>query len=386
MPALLILGAAFSPGNSQNYVKEAYPPPQQHVFYAFLPHLSASVDGLLPCPPSKFGIHTMLQDYPVSEIRAHLDLAKELVGECGLVKYIVADIGVNGKNPDLAKAAEFVRQAYQRNLVPVLRMQGHLQRQAWQKPARDYSQTGQMYAEALLQIQKLSGHKVPYIQLWNEPNLAGEWGGSPNAAEYSSFHVATGKAIRKSSPGTKLTNAPLAMTEGTPDGLNINTFRFIDDMFTAEPTLADYIDVLAVNEYARSAGCLGMKENEAECLGGYRLQLANIAKHFQAAGLDVPKVMIMEASPSIVSSSWEAGPTIQASFTPEQFTRFYMQLLNDSRVEGIIPFSLTAGKRGEWQGFAWADSSLRPGAYFRAVSSLRTRWQAHLKDGSSGAP
>ena len=64
--------------------------------------------------------------------------------------------------------------------------------------------------------------KIHYYQVWNEPNLFGEWGGSPpNPAEYLAMLRAVGQAIRTADPDARIVLAGLAPTiETGPDNLS----------------------------------------------------------------------------------------------------------------------------------------------------------------------
>ena len=63
---------------------------------------------------------------------------------------------------------------------------------------------------------------VRYYQVWNEPNLLGEWGGRPpNAAEYLAMLRAVGTAIRDADPDARIVLAGLAPTiETGPENLS----------------------------------------------------------------------------------------------------------------------------------------------------------------------
>lgn len=64
--------------------------------------------------------------------------------------------------------------------------------------------------------------KVRYYQIWNEPNLIGEWGGRPpNPAEYLAMLRAVGQAIRDADPEARIVLAGLAPTiETGPENLS----------------------------------------------------------------------------------------------------------------------------------------------------------------------
>ncbi len=64
--------------------------------------------------------------------------------------------------------------------------------------------------------------KIRYYQVWNEPNLLGEWGGRPpDPAQYLQMLRAVGRAIRAADPDAQIVLAGLAPTiETGPDNLS----------------------------------------------------------------------------------------------------------------------------------------------------------------------
>jgi polysaccharide biosynthesis protein PslG len=87
--------------------------------------------------------------------------------------------------------------------------------------------------------------RIAAYQIWNEPNLAREWGGrTPNAAEYVALLKACSEAIRTADPGAILISAGLAptgtyTTEVQPDDM------YFQAMYDAG--FQQYIDVAGVN-------------------------------------------------------------------------------------------------------------------------------------------
>ena len=138
-----------------------------------------------------FGINTFVQDSCDSNatLSSQLDKAAALTGWHGWVKQLLPGIGVDWQEaPQCYK--DFVNQAYDRGLNPVIRLQGAHAGSYWHKPPADGTLNYQSYAWALGRVvnslPKRNGFQL-YIQVWNEPNLDTEWGLQPNAREYATF-------------------------------------------------------------------------------------------------------------------------------------------------------------------------------------------------------
>ena len=73
--------------------------------------------------------------------------------------------------------------------------------------------------------------KVRYFQIWNEPNLFGEWGGRPpDPAAYLDMLRAVGTAVREANPDAVIVLAGLAPTiETGPD--NLSDLLFLDRLY-----------------------------------------------------------------------------------------------------------------------------------------------------------
>ena len=88
--------------------------------------------------------------------------------------------------------------------------------------------------------------KIRYFQLWNEPNLIGEWGGPPDAQAYTALLKAAYLAAKQANPDAQILMAPLAPTEERgPD--NISDLIYLQQMYDAGAK--DYFDIANVMVY-----------------------------------------------------------------------------------------------------------------------------------------
>ncbi len=147
-----------------------------------------------------YGAHTFVQDLCLREfIDFQLDQALALVGSGGYVTQLFYRITPATTGPDPC-AVYFVNAAYDRNLVPILRLQGVWNPAGfWQKPnpgpSGDYAGIATAFARYVQGLPRRNTHPL-YVTIWNEPDLWVEWSGVPNAGEYGRFFVAVSNAIR----------------------------------------------------------------------------------------------------------------------------------------------------------------------------------------------
>ncbi len=148
-----------------------------------------------------YGVHTFVQDLCLTPfIDLQLDQALQLVGSGGYVTQLFYRITAATTGPDEC-AIYFVNAAYDRNLVPILRLGGEWNPVGfWERPDPgpdgDYSEIAAAFARYVAGLPRRDTHPL-YITIWNEPDLAVEWSGRPSAAQYGRFFVAVSSAIRR---------------------------------------------------------------------------------------------------------------------------------------------------------------------------------------------
>ncbi len=87
--------------------------------------------------------------------------------------------------------------------------------------------------------------RIDAYQIWNEPNLAREWGNRPpNAAEYTQMLKATSEAIKSVDPFPLIISAGLAPTTRNDDVARPDTY-YIQEMYDAGA--APYFDALGAH-------------------------------------------------------------------------------------------------------------------------------------------
>ncbi len=87
------------------------------------------------------------------------------------------------------------------------------------------------------------GDNVPFIQVWDRPNLADNWGGEPaTGAEFGRYLEAAWRGARAGNAGVKIVSPELAVSSGLSTGQG--DLDFIDDMY--EAGMAPYFDLLGI--------------------------------------------------------------------------------------------------------------------------------------------
>lgn len=89
--------------------------------------------------------------------------------------------------------------------------------------------------------------RIQYFQIWNEPNLAGEWQGEKvDPVRYVEMLKIAYKRAREANPNAVILSAPLAQTLDD-SGENLTDLSYLDTMYRAGAK--NYFDVLGANAY-----------------------------------------------------------------------------------------------------------------------------------------
>lgn len=112
-------------------------------------------------------------------------------------------------------------------------------------PPQDFNN----YANFVAAIATRYKGRIGHFQVWNEPNLNGEWGGKPISPEqYGLLLKYTWEKVKAVDPTALIVTAGLAQT--TEDGVktnNLNELDFIDRLYKSGA--GPYFDILSVMDY-----------------------------------------------------------------------------------------------------------------------------------------
>lgn len=104
--------------------------------------------------------------------------------------------------------------------------------------------------------------RITAYQVWNEPNLAREWGGqAPNAADYTALLKACSEAIRAADPAAIIISAGLSPT-GTYDDWAHPDDVYLNELYDAG--FQQYTDVVGLHAPGYSPPSMSLEEAEAQ--------------------------------------------------------------------------------------------------------------------------
>ena len=111
-----------------------------------------------------------------------------------------------------------------------------------EEPPADFQDYGDFMAEL---AERYKG-RVSHYQIWNEPNLAHEWGTAPDPEGYVDLLRVGYESVKAVDPDIKVLSAPLAITlERSPRALV--ELEYLDQMY--QHGAFDYFDIMSANAY-----------------------------------------------------------------------------------------------------------------------------------------
>jgi uncharacterized repeat protein (TIGR01451 family) len=316
-----------------------------------------------------YGVHTFVQDLCTeSYVDFQLDKALELVGVGGHVTQLLYPVtaATQGPNPCWVY---FVAGAYDRQLVPVVRLQGEWGGDCWLKPEPDspgnYTSLAQAYKRVVAGLPRRDGH-VLYVQVWNEPDLPLEWDGEPSAAEYGHFFVDVAAAIHSIGDGRiKVLNG--ALTPGN---------ALFTRQLTGVPGFVNSFDLWASHCYPLNhPPGYNIHDGTARyaqyAIDSYLLELRTLAQHGGRTGI---KVLLTETGYGLYDRTFrfEGYPAIT-----EDNRAYYMRLAFQDfwaswpEVVGITAFELV-DPYNTWPKWDWLyPGTDQPHKQYTVVKGLR---------------
>ncbi len=200
----------------------------------------------------KAGVHTRLEnEVEAWKIKKTLEMVREM-GTPWIVEYFPWAFSEPRKGSYNFEHADLVMDHANRQGLTVIARLGLVP--DWARPkdaistflAEEHYQDFADYAAAF--VSHFQG-RVTYVIIWNEPNLALEWGyRAPDPKAYTELLCTASRAIREANPDVVILAGALAPTIGDPTGdLGVNDLDFLQAMYDAGA--APCFDALAVHAY-----------------------------------------------------------------------------------------------------------------------------------------
>jgi hypothetical protein len=178
---------------------------------------------------------------------------------------------------------------------------------------------------------------LKWWELWNEPYFAYAWSGhTPEPEAYGRDALAAAEAAKAVSPSVKLLIAADYQESAQTGGSSPEEKTWINDMFTAAPTLGKWIDGVSVHPYGGDPS-LPLKETGGylDTSGQWGFQrIDTIREKFLAHGMNVPFWITEEGW-----STWENSEATVA----HNYADLITQIKQRPWIRALFPFGLREG-------------------------------------------
>lgn len=134
---------------------------------------------------NKFGIH--LAQPNADDIKEAAELVNSQGGDWGYVTLVIQE-----NDRDKGKWQSVFDDLRKRHLIPIIRIATNPEGAHWRRPAKEDAVEWASFLDSLNWVVK-----DRYIILFNEPNHAGEWGGSVDAEDYAKVAQAFAKKLKE---------------------------------------------------------------------------------------------------------------------------------------------------------------------------------------------
>jgi polysaccharide biosynthesis protein PslG len=208
---------------------------------------------------------------------------------------------------------------------------------------------------------------LPWWELWNEPYFAYAWGNkTAEPAAYARDAVAAAEAAKGAAPSVKLLLAADYEDEKQVGSSQWET-AWIDDMFTAEPSLGHWIDGVSIHPYGEDpAVALSQPGGFRGTSGGWSFQrIDTVRSKFLSHGVNVP-FWITEAGKSTAEVSESTQATYYSDLIPQIAARPWVRALFPYCLR---EFDAAGGKESEFGLLKYGSWSPKP-AFFALQKAL----------------
>lgn len=300
----------------------------------------------LSVPNNKVGIHIL---FP-AELNEASKLVNTAGGEWGYVT-----IPLSQNDYDLNKWQDFMDKARELHLIPIIRLATQIDQfntTVWEKP-NDYD-----VIDGVNFLNSLSWPtKNRYVVVYNEVNRGDEWGGKPDASEYSNILDLAAEKFHNASRDFFVISAGLDNAAPDAPDFYINEYTFLYQMEQSFPQVFNKIDGIASHSYPNPGFTGTPNDDSTMSIHSFLYESDQINSY---VGKQLP-VFITE-------TGWDKDKIGEAK-TAEFYKYSFENVWNDSRIAAVTPFILSAGT-GSFPKFSFISTNGDKNLLYQAVKNL----------------
>jgi len=243
----------------------------------------------------------------------------------------------------------------EKKIRPIVRLATKFEGASWKIPTRkdivDLS-------NFLSTLEWPDGDRI--VIVFNEPNHAGEWGGTIDPESYSRIFTFTADWLH--SEQKNYTVLPAAMDLAAPNGINtLEAFNYLSRVINTDSRVVELLDGWASHSYPNPAFSSSPTQTGKNSIRGFVHELDFLAKYTDR------KIEVY-----ITETGWmDSRATSRFLYTYYKYAVDHVW--SDPRVKAVTPFVLR-GAPGAFAGFSFLDENGKPTrqyeAYKKAIDTL----------------
>ncbi len=281
---------------------------------------------LVPLPNNHFGIHILDE----SDLTDAAKLVNSNGGKWGYVTIVIREDEMN-----VDRWTRAFNQMKELQVIPIVRIATLQKDGTWVKPDINDAEKWATFLGSLPWPTK-----ARYIVLFNEPNHAGEWGGSIQPDEYAKISRRYWEELKKNSFNFFVLPAGMdAAASDTRDTLNSQ--EFFDKMEQADPLIFTLFDGWTSHSYPNPGFSGKPSENGKMSVRGFEWEVNYLAKYHLPTNSPV----------FITETGWRNNGHDQEMIA-QNYKQAFTEAWNNPNVIAVTPFLLRYDAK-PFNSFSW---------------------------------
>lgn len=264
---------------------------------------------------NRFGIH-IFDENDLSDAAA---LVNSNGGSWGYVAMVIRE-----DERDIARWSRVFTKMKSLKLIPIIRIATTIDGENWRKPDIYQAKPWAIFLDSLPWPTKKR-----YVQLFNEPNHAKEWGGSTNPSEYTKIARKYWEELNRRSFDFFV--LPAGFDQAAPNSSStMDEAKFLDEMYQSDPLIFTIFDGWASHSYP-NPGFLGSPTDTGRgTIKGYEWETLYLQKYNLRQNIPI----------FITETGW-----VYTSRTKDKIDDWYRiafeNVWDDPKIQAVTPFLLS---------------------------------------------
>lgn len=273
----------------------------------------------LEVPNNKYGIH--LAD--INDLRDAAGLINSTGGQWGYVTIVIEDTDRN-----ISKWQPIFDEMRRLKIIPIVRIATHIEQGGWAIPQEEHFNE---WVDFLNKLNWVVENR--YVILYNEPNHAGEWGGTLNPEQYAERFVSLARKLKEANDDFYILPAGLDVSASN-DGRAMDAYQYLVRMIRHKPEILELIDGWTSHSYPNPAFSGSASATGRGSVRSFEWELSVL----RDLGLNRTLPVFITETGWVHNGGKNQGPTLSPEQVASRISEVARGAWEDSRIVAITPF------------------------------------------------